>query len=242
MVNNVDAFGMKSDDLAGAPEDLEKALQGYGGDGDVGEVEGAGDSEKKPSGKKAPLPKSLVIGMAVAGAFAVLLLIVAMVAVTSRMKQNNGRAEEAQRLAAQQQEALKASQLSATQGALQERTQSLEEAVRQMREQLSKVSSGTLDLAALSARVERAEQGLTLMQQQLQEARRRAADERPFEMEMYIREDATLLSIGNGIARIRMSSGDEVTLRRGDKWQGLRVTAIRADRAQVTLSDGSVIL
>ena len=240
MVSNVDAFGMKSGDLVDAPEDLEKALQGYGGEGD--EDESAGVAEKKPAGKKAPLPKSLVIGMSVAGVFAALLMIVAIVAVSSRMKQNNGRAEEAQRLAAQQQEALKASQLSASQGALQERTQSLEESVRQMREQLSKVSSGSLDLAALSARVERAEQGLALMQLQLQEARRRAADERPFEMEMFIREDATLVSIGNGIARIRMSNGDEVTVRRGDKWQGLRVTAIRADRAQVTLSDGSVIL
>lgn len=242
--NKVDPFG-----LGGVPDvgtDIESALAEYesegSGAGGVGSEDAQDAGASTQAAAKKPLPKSLLIGMAVAGVFVLIVIVVAISSVSSRMRQNSARADEAQRLANAQQEQLKASEMGASQLALQEQVKSMQEAIRQQRDQLSKVSGGSLELSAVQSRLDKVEQGLALTQQQLQDARKRAADDRPFEAEMYIREDARIVSIGNGIARVRMASGDEVTVRRGDKWNGLRVMAIRADRAQVTLSDGSVIL
>lgn len=123
----------------------------------------------------------------------------------------------------------------------QETIRQLQQQLGALREQASKGAAGQ-DLSAFDQRIARVELGLKDISRDVSVMAKRYAEGRPFEAELYIRDDLEIVSIGGGLATVKDRAGREFVLRRGDRWGALRVQSIRADRWQVTFSDGSVLL
>lgn len=98
------------------------------------------------------------------------------------------------------------------------------------------------EIEVVTQRVVGVERSMNTLNESLKTLARRATTERAFDFDMMAREDARIVSIGNGVARIVLPNGKEVTLQKGDKFNGLLVRELLADRRVVVLSDGSVIL
>lgn len=100
-------------------------------------------------------------------------------------------------------------------------------------------NSGT---AGLERRVVENEEALHQLTRSQATLAKRFADNRPLADLLKRDNSATILSIGNGIARVKDELGAEHSLQKGDKWNGKTVTSVRSDTNQVVLSDGSSIL
>jgi len=98
------------------------------------------------------------------------------------------------------------------------------------------------EIEVVTQRVVGVERSMNTLNESLKTLARRAATERSFDFDMMAREDARIVSIGNGVARIVLLNGKEMTLQKGDKFNGLLVRELLSDRRVVVLSDGSVIL
>lgn len=118
--------------------------------------------------------------------------------------------------------------------------QALQDDNKQLNGQIQQAARAA-DTRPLERRVELAEGSLQKMGVSISAIGKRVADNKPFDSELYSREDARIASIGSGVARITERGGREVVLRKGDRWDGLIVRDIRADRGTVLLSDGTVI-
>lgn len=237
MSSNGDAaFGMDEDvrDL------VERDLAGQGG-GVVGDVDEpvVVQAAKKPP-EKSWIERNLFLVIGGVVAFFVLITVITLV-VKSTGRGNAERAAEAQRRAQLVNEERQAGAIRNEVAALQAEMEQVKSLLKSQGERLDKLS-GNQDMASVDQRVTEAQRQLQLLGQDMQHLRKVVADQQPLETEMLIRGDVEIVSVGNGLARIRDRNGVERTLRKGDRWDGVRVMSIRADRRQVTLSDGSVIL
>lgn len=124
--------------------------------------------------------------------------------------------------------------------AIQLKLKQLQGQMADVLQKMEKAGGGTQDVQALYQRTEELRRDVDGTNANLKTLAKRVTDQQSFELEMYLRDDAEIVSIGNGLARLRDRNGAERTLRKGDKWNGLSVISIRSDRRQVTLSDGSV--
>ena len=97
------------------------------------------------------------------------------------------------------------------------------------------------DLSKFNDRLIQIENSLASNASAIKKVASDAANNRPLIDHLVVDKSARLLSIGNGIARVRDEYGEEYSLHRGDRWDGKTVTAIRADLRKVFLSNGSVI-
>ena len=225
----IDPFGV-GDNVSRDMADLEMQ---------AGEV-ASKEAVDRPARKLGPggIPMPAVIGI---GVFAAFLIIVILIAVIAKVGGGDGR-QVAVRAEAARNEALEAAQ----QVTLRTQVQELQDAVRVIRdEQLAiaqqlKRGLASQDVQGVEQRVVRTETALRQLGTDVASVVRRVGDSQPFEAQMFVREDIRIVSIGNGIARVVDQSGREFNLQRGDRWDGLRVTKIRADRRQITFSDGSV--
>jgi hypothetical protein len=75
----------------------------------------------------------------------------------------------------------------------------------------------------------------------VQALNKKIVNSRPLADSLAKNSSARLISIGNGMARIRDEYGEEFSLHKGDRWDGSTVSAIRSDLGRVVLSNGSVI-
>ena len=100
-------------------------------------------------------------------------------------------------------------------------------------------NSGTANLERRLVEVDTAVQQLARTQVTLA---KRMADNRPLADMLKRDNSATIVSIGNGIARVKDEMGTEHSLQKGDKWNGKTVNSVRSDTNQVILSDGSSLL
>ena len=94
----------------------------------------------------------------------------------------------------------------------------------------------------IERRIVDGEAALQIVRNEVHTLSRRIADARPLADNLKQEMSARILSIGNGLATVADEEGREHTLRKGDRWNGKRVQAIRPDLQQIILSDGSVIL
>ncbi|SFF31856.1 hypothetical protein [Paracidovorax wautersii] len=124
--------------------------------------------------------------------------------------------------------------------ALQLKVKQVQAQMAEVLQSLEKTAGGSQDVQALYRRTEELRRDIDGSNANIKTLAKRVADQQTFELEMYLRDDAEIVSIGNGLARLRDRDGVERTVRKGDKWKGLSVISVRADRRQVTLSDGSV--
>lgn len=97
------------------------------------------------------------------------------------------------------------------------------------------------DLSKFNDRLIQIENSLASNASAIKKVASDVANNRPLADHLVVDKSARLLSIGNGIARVRDEYGEEYSLHRGDRWDGKTVTAIRADLRKVFLSNGSVI-
>lgn len=186
------------------------------------------------------MPRSLKIVAVVGGLVFSIIIIAAIASFGGRGRANEERAEAARRAAAAS-EVQAAEIMRADIAQQKEVLRNLQLGMKLLQEKVDGGGAAAKDLSALTLRVEGVEKALAGYKNDAESARLRALNTRPFEADMYIRDELRLLSVGNGLARIVDAAGAERTVRRGDKIDGLKVTNIRADRFQVTLSDGSII-
>ena len=71
---------------------------------------------------------------------------------------------------------------------------------------------------------------------------KRVGDTRP--LSDLVKQDMSgqVLSIGNGVARIRKENGEVVTLQAGDKWGSVSVISVRDEERIVVLSNGTALM
>lgn len=199
------------------------------------------DAVKEPAKKLGPggIPMPAFIGIC---AFGGLLVLVIIIAVVVKMNSSGGResamrAEAQRRLDAEAQAKLAAQSEVAE---LRSAVQAQQDVVKAMNGRLEKILANQ-DVQVVEQRVTRTEAEVRKLSNDMAAVVRRVGDSQPFEAEMYMREDLRIVSIGGGIARVVDANGKEFSLHRGDRWGGVRVTSIRADRRQITFSDGSVV-
>lgn len=195
----------------------------------------------EPASKRGGLPMVAIVGI---GVFVVIMVAIIVTAVAMHMKRKNAAAaaDQEQRVAMAQQtaEATESSTLRAEINAIRLSLQAIETQQKTLREQID-MARGAQDAGA-SQRLAAVEQSVRTLQSDVRTVARRAADARPLESDMFRRDDVAIVSIGNGVARVIDTNGQEITLQRGNAFKGLIVREIRADRRQIILSDGSVIL
>lgn len=97
------------------------------------------------------------------------------------------------------------------------------------------------DISKFNDRLNQIENSIASNASAIKKVATEAANKRPLEDYLVIDKSARILSIGNGIARVRDEYGEEFSLQKGDRWDGKTVTSIRADLRKVFLSNGSVI-
>lgn len=209
------------------------------------ELAGADDdeaSEKSPAKKLGPggIPMPAFIGIVAFGGF---MLIVIIIAVVMKVSGGDGARQAAMRAEAARRESMELAQ----QAGLRTQVVELQEAVKQLQDSQRVLTAelkkglSSQDVQAVEQRVVRTEGAVRQLSSDVATVARRVGDSQPFESEMYVRDDLRILSIGNGVARVVDEAGREFTLQRGDRWAGLKVIRIRADRRQITFSDGSVV-
>lgn len=116
----------------------------------------------------------------------------------------------------------------------------LQESNLQLRTQVSQLAQGQ-DTRAVERRVEVLESNMTKLGTNVTAMVRKVNDAKPMDTDLTSREDVRLVSVGAGVARIADKSEREQVLRKGDRWNGLIVREVRADRGVVVLSDGTII-
>lgn len=224
-----------ADGVFGVQDDVREIVEQ-----DLSRVEQADRQPEETPAQKSWVERNLRFVAGGVVLFFVVLIVVALL-VRSSGKSSAERAADAQRRAQMANEERQAGAFRSDLAALQAEVQRLQEVLRTQAERLERVP-GSQDVLALDHKASEAIRQVTAISQEMQHLRRVVADQEPLDNEMLINTDAEIVSVGNGLARIRDRNGVERTLRRGDTWSGLRVMSIRADRRQVGLSDGSVIL
>ncbi len=221
-----DAFGMSAAAATPVAEEPGTAVPESGP---------GGEAAKPP---KKPTPVLLYVGL---GFLLLLACGVVVMVVVSIFSARGEKTKEASRPAAADVRALTASDglLRSEVSTLKESIQVLQDGNQQLRAQLDQVARAQ-DTRMLEGRVKELETALQKTNSGITGLSRKIADAKPLDADLLTRDDARIVSLGSGVARITQNDR-ELVLHRGDRWNGLVVREIRSDRGVVLLSDGSII-
>lgn len=230
-VGSVDAFGMTGkslDDGSALPDD--EAL-----------LADAAASPIAPAGKSAGLPRGAMIGL---GAFGLLMAIVLiMLFVNVLGKKSNAQLPTRQlseQAATAPIESSSLIPLRSDLAQLKSSVASIDATVAQLRFQVEGLARAQ-DGGNISGRLAATEAALSSTKSTLAALEKRSISDRSMDIDLTVRDDARVVSIGAGSARLATEGGKETVVRKGDMWSGLVVREVRSDRGFVVLSDGTIL-
>ena len=198
-------------------------------------------SDAKP--RRAGLPMVAKIGLGVMCLFLLALIIMVVLNVVQRRTQSQQSVQTQVAVEAAAAELTFQQVVKNEIGSIKQSISVIQDAQAELNKQVAQLATNKpRETDGMPQRVLGVERAMGALQDNVKALAKRAVAERPFDVDLAQRDDARIVSIGNGIARVAMANGKEVNLQKGDKFNGLIVRELLSDRRIVVLSDGSVIL